>query len=443
MAKVKSEVKTKKKDIIAPISPRSFSLFVYACLDLIDQNPNHIGIALKYLKPFLPILKKFNYVNDVEEVIANRAELKERIAAELRQGGITPSPIPLDMLSEMFENFLVRMALWESGKSIEGLLSADRSLKPEDVTRAIGNIFMTSFTVETSADGNLEFELPEDVEGSEFIVNPAMEWGRVHVIVAPPKTGKTRFALNAAIEFAKRGHKVKYISLELTLQELFTRLLFMRLGTSDKKKLRSLSPEELKSFIEFSTFNNRLELVYADPAIPITTHFTDPHTIYFVDFLNLLVSGNTYEGLGKIVRSLVRIARDLNSTVIAMTQANRQGDIAESYQIVMSADAISFLSNLGPYTVLEHRFPRYYDTSIFSYPVYHGMSIKLEDYHVIPGDILRSIEGLNGKVAYFAKKAFVLNRMPSNVMQDIVREISQMNYDEAISYLREFLPAAG
>ena len=205
--------------------------------------------------------------------------------------------------------------------------------------------------------------------------------GEMTCIAARPGVGKTEYALNGAIENAKAGRKVWFVSLEMTGPQLVKRVLSkvsgvtvgeMRRGTVTDGGWSSLQTagESLISLpISFCGFKTPQRL-YAAVRKAVAKGNLD---LLFVDYLQLMeVDGggrnqNREQEVSNISRTLKRISRDFQIPVIALSQLNRAvesraskqpelHDLRESGAVEQDCDVVKFLYRPEMHDIFEMSF---------------------------------------------------------------------------------------
>ena len=174
--------------------------------------------------------------------------------------------------------------------------------------------------------------------------------GEMIVIAARPGVGKTALALSMARhilrqrldtsknELVRPGYPVAFFSLEMSSEQLSTRILAeqSRIRSNDIRRGK-ITQEDLEKFIEASKNINDLPL-YIDetPAIKISTLANRARRIkrlhgldlIVVDYIQLMTTGNfKYEGrvqeIGEITQGLKALAKELSVPVLALSQLSR------------------------------------------------------------------------------------------------------------------------
>ena len=187
------------------------------------------------------------------------------------------------------------------------------------------------------------------------------------VIAARPGMGKTALALNIAENVAVAGHPVAIFSLEMSRQEIVTRMLCAQ-GRIDSQRLRSGSLTEA----DFTKLSNAASVLYKkpiyvddSPGLTVTEIRAKARrmrrhpglSLVIVDYLQLMQGSggeNRQQEIALISRSLKNLARELDVPVIAVSQLNRSlearedkrprlGDLRESGAIEQDSDVVMFI----------------------------------------------------------------------------------------------------
>ncbi|HEY8331548.1 MAG TPA: replicative DNA helicase [Pseudomonas sp.] len=193
--------------------------------------------------------------------------------------------------------------------------------------------------------------------------------GRLYVLAARPKMGKTTLAQNIAEQVALRaGRSVAFFSFEMKPEELGKRMLANLAGISGNK-LRSgdLDEADWQNVTHWTRKIGDARLRISRPRIAKVQHVCaqvrrmkvqDPDLMLVViDYLQLMhVSGdNRAAGIGDITRALKLMASELDVAVLLLSQLNRKveertgdkrplvSDLRDSGSIEQDADAVIFI----------------------------------------------------------------------------------------------------
>ncbi|MBL0387880.1 replicative DNA helicase [Tumebacillus sp. ITR2] len=189
------------------------------------------------------------------------------------------------------------------------------------------------------------------------------------ILAARPAVGKTAFALNLAQNVAVRARQnVAVFSLEMSAEQLVQRMLCAE-GNIDAGKLRTgdLSDDDwIKLSLAVGTIGDAPLFIDDTPGITISeirakckrlVEEEGDLALIVIDYLQL-ISGrggnNRVQEVSEISRQLKLLARELNVTVVALSQLSRSvesrqdkrpmlSDLRESGSIEQDADIVSFL----------------------------------------------------------------------------------------------------
>ena len=187
------------------------------------------------------------------------------------------------------------------------------------------------------------------------------------LIAARPGMGKTAFALNLALNAAKKSEKdVVLFQLEMSKDQLASRLLSQEaLIDSQKLKTGELDPDD---WVKIARASNRLAKthIYLDdnPAVTVAEikakcrRLGDNLGLIVIDYLQLMQSGKRTENrvneIADISRSMKIMAKELDVPVICLSQLSRAvekredkhpllSDLRESGAIEQDADIVLFI----------------------------------------------------------------------------------------------------
>lgn len=187
------------------------------------------------------------------------------------------------------------------------------------------------------------------------------------VIAARPGMGKTALALNIAQNVAQRDIPVAIFSLEMSREEIVSRMLCAQ-GRIDSQRLRTGQLSEA-DFTKLSNAASSLykKPVYVDdsPGLTVTEIRAKSRRLkrrpglglVIVDYLQLMQGSggeNRQQEIALISRSLKNLARELDVPIIAVSQLNRSleqredkrprlGDLRESGAIEQDSDVVMFI----------------------------------------------------------------------------------------------------
>ena len=188
------------------------------------------------------------------------------------------------------------------------------------------------------------------------------------IIAARPATGKTAFALNLATNLAKQQIPVAFFSLEMSAEQLTTRVLSSITGIYSNL----LSKADINEWGWKTLLNTDYNLpMYIDDTASLNImDFKEKARkavknfgvkAIFVDYLQLLTvygKNNREQEISTISRTFKGIAKELNIPIIALAQLSRDvekrngeprlSDLRESGAIEQDADIVIALHNEEP-----------------------------------------------------------------------------------------------
>lgn len=190
--------------------------------------------------------------------------------------------------------------------------------------------------------------------------------GGLYIVAGRPAMGKTQFVLDVVREVCvKRGQSTAFFSLEMSAEELTTRMLASKAALDVKRS--TMPPHEIAELQNAAGMVSEAPLFIDDsPGITVgelrarcrAAHRRNPLRLIVVDYLQLIEfeheTGNTSTDFGRVSRKLKQLARELLCPVIALSQLNRavesrsdkrpvMSDLRESGAIEQDADAIAML----------------------------------------------------------------------------------------------------
>ncbi len=204
------------------------------------------------------------------------------------------------------------------------------------------------------------------------------------ILAARPGMGKTAFALSLAKNAAEHGKSIALFSLEMSKNQLVTRLISMEAELNSKQlrngDLNELEWEKLNDAVE--KLSNLNIFIDDTPALNIyelrakSRRLKQQHDLdmIVIDYLQLMQAapgknrGNREQEISSISRALKALAKELNIPVISLSQLSRAvesravkrpmlSDLRESGAIEQDADIVTFIYR-----------PDYYDNEDFDAP---------------------------------------------------------------------------
>lgn len=188
------------------------------------------------------------------------------------------------------------------------------------------------------------------------------------VLAARPGMGKTSFAMNIAVNVAKkyRDKSVCVFSLEMSKEQIVSRMITSEaLLPSEAMRTGSVSNDKWASITEAADVLSQLPVYIDDtPACSVTAVKSKLRRmknlgVVIIDYLQLMTSANDYHGnrvaeISEITRDLKVMAKELNVPVMVLSQLARGAekrddkrpllsDLRDSGSIEQDADIVMFL----------------------------------------------------------------------------------------------------
>lgn len=186
--------------------------------------------------------------------------------------------------------------------------------------------------------------------------------GSLNILAARPAMGKTAFCMEIARR-ASDNSTVLVLSLEMSKEELFNRLICAESGTEMRRLHFNLSDDDVERIIKSSEKICKKSLHITDypPEIYKLSEYVDclkkKPDLLIVDYLQLLYLHGVYDkytATSEISRMLKKIATSHNIAILALSQLSRAvehrtvrrpvlSDLRESGSIEQDADTVMFL----------------------------------------------------------------------------------------------------
>lgn len=187
------------------------------------------------------------------------------------------------------------------------------------------------------------------------------------ILAARPSMGKTAFSLNLLLNVAKNQKKVLFISLEMSAEQIFDRLMAVKTEIPLQKIInRNLEDSEWAyigaASLEFANMDikisNNTSSLFHVRNLARKLKNDDGLDLIVIDYLQLMSftgkTDNKQQEVSEISRGLKRLAIELDIPIIALSQLSRAvesradkrpmlSDLRESGAIEQDADIVSFL----------------------------------------------------------------------------------------------------
>ena len=172
--------------------------------------------------------------------------------------------------------------------------------------------------------------------------------GDVCICAARPAVGKSAFAAQLAETMANKGMKVGYYNLEMTSENMYLRFVAAKSGIDIPRIRRALKFNEDEQQ-RYDKANEELlkqnNLYISSGARRVSEIRSDQRKmkfdVLFVDYLQLVISDNTYQGnrqaeVSDVSRQFKAIAIDFDIPVILLAQLNRVSESKQGREPAMS-----------------------------------------------------------------------------------------------------------
>lgn len=196
-----------------------------------------------------------------------------------------------------------------------------------------------------------------------------LEPGRITLLAARPGDGKTTAALQILHDAAALGKRVALFSLEMGGPELLHRLACIVAGVPLQKFLRGYATRDEERIIARALGGLATMPLSIDDSNAATVpairraimRAKQRPDVLVVDYLQLMTStarsGRRYEDLGEITRGLKILAREMDVSILAMSQLTRNNehekrppelrDLRESGSLEQDADNVLMLHHVA------------------------------------------------------------------------------------------------
>ena len=187
--------------------------------------------------------------------------------------------------------------------------------------------------------------------------------GKLMVVAGRTGIGKTAFALNLMLNIAGRGARCAVFSLEMSVEEITTRLMAIRAGVSSRAiQTGNMDAETYEYLINKACEVGNLPILIDDKSSCTPMEIANkcrrialktPLDLVVVDYIQLMKSNirndNRQQEIAEISRNLKLMAKELGVPVVALSQLNREtekqdrpmlSNLRESGAIEQDADVV-------------------------------------------------------------------------------------------------------
>ena len=190
--------------------------------------------------------------------------------------------------------------------------------------------------------------------------------GQLNIIAARPSIGKTMVAMNFLLKQTEADKKIALFSLEMTNKEISQRILARNSGMPVDQMNKTATPEQLErvntAMIKLEAQLKNLTLIDSVYTLPQITrmikylHKKSWLDLVYIDYLQIfdIKGDNRNLEIGKITRTLKKLAKDLQISIVLLSQLNRAvetravqepklSDLRDSWSIEQDADIVLML----------------------------------------------------------------------------------------------------
>jgi len=195
---------------------------------------------------------------------------------------------------------------------------------------------------------------------------PGVNPGDVALVAARPSMGKTALACGIALNMARAGKRVLFLTLEMTARGLIERLIATHAGVNLSVVKQGPSKDILDRFYEASFDLEKLSIRIVENASTPEQQAAVVQAmqqgagvdVAFIDYIGLMRSGqrtsSRNDEVSEISRSLKHLAQRYQVPVVALSQLNRDctrrsnprpqlSDLRDSGSLEQDADVVMFL----------------------------------------------------------------------------------------------------
>ncbi|KHO63381.1 Replicative DNA helicase [Thermoanaerobacter sp. YS13] len=270
-------------------------------------------------------------VPEIEEFINNApppnlANIDEYIN-ELKQKKIQRD------LNKLSDN--IKASLSKGVKNEKIIAAINQYLKSFDLTtdaEFLKNVLLRTLSEIEEIQKNKEKRIKLDIRQLDDMVMP----GDMTVIGARPGTGKTAFALKIAVDLAKQGKKIYFVSREMTNEQITKRLLAKFSRVDNKKiKIGDLTQDDWDALVNAAITLSKLNILLDCKTAYIEDLYlklaaTKDIDCLIIDYLQLMQTRERAENrnleIGKMTRILKMMNIDLKIPIFVLSQLNREGE---------------------------------------------------------------------------------------------------------------------
>lgn len=205
--------------------------------------------------------------------------------------------------------------------------------------------------------GEAAYHLPSGVRGIDRILDGGFVGGRLYLLAARPRVGKTALSVQIGLEVAKRQRAVYMASLEIAAEDI-TRQSIACLASVDHTRIArgQLSAEDRDAALRASNLLSKLPFYRADPTTPgcprtvaalgaALSSLPEMPALVIVDHVGKLKPrGRFYrdrkDAVAEVSGDLVMLARQTGAAILCLAHINRDGVERPTLESLADSDAL-------------------------------------------------------------------------------------------------------
>lgn len=191
--------------------------------------------------------------------------------------------------------------------------------------------------------------LPTGIEKLDSVTG-GLQDGSLIVVAGRPGMGKTALALKIALTSLEMGHKVHFVSREMTYMEVIKRLVAIRTDSLSMSPLftRPMSDneiniwhKEIRHVEDFNLVIDEKSITIAEVILEAKKQVRNGCRLIIIDYLQLMRASKGYDvrvGVTEITRELKQLAKSLDVPIVLLSQLSRSVESRGGSKIPMLSD---------------------------------------------------------------------------------------------------------
>lgn len=252
------------------------------------------------------------------------------------------------------------------GEEIVSAISKLKSANKDNVTHLSSGVFDILDKIKNQSENEITGFRTKFVHLDEML--GGLQKTDLFILAARPSMGKTASAFQMAYEVAKQGIKTLFFSLEMSKEQLLSRILCAEarvdsvnfrnnnLSADDWARIANVIPE-MQNATFFVDDTPAITLNHVRSKLLKAVEADDPYQLIVIDYLQLMnanVGGNRQEQISHLSRGLKSLAKEFEVSELVLSQLSRavesrnppipiMSDLRESGSIEQDADVVGFL----------------------------------------------------------------------------------------------------